>query len=92
MPRSFWHAFSKGLVAVAISSPVTWHNVSWAIDWAMRFSAACSISEMTVVGGCVNWTAVAPVGDGSRLFGYQSWVSHVGYFRGKLLSGHQRED
>ena len=41
MPRSFWHAFSKSLVAVAISSPVTWHNVSWAIDLAMRFSAAC---------------------------------------------------
>ena len=43
MPWSFWHAFSKSLLAVAISSPVTWHNVSWAIDLAMRFRAACSI-------------------------------------------------
>ena len=50
-------------MAVAISSPVTWHKVSWAIDWAMRFSAACSVSDMTIVAGCVNWTAVAPVGD-----------------------------
>ena len=49
MPRSFWHAFSKSLVAVAISSPVTWHNVSWAIDWAMRFSTACSISDLTIL-------------------------------------------
>ena len=62
MPWGFWHAFSKSLVAVAISSPVTWHNVSWAIDWAMRFSAACSISDVTIVAGCVNWAAVAPVG------------------------------
>ena len=46
MPRSFWHAFSKSLVAVSISSPVTWHNVSWAIDLAMRCSAACSISDV----------------------------------------------
>ena len=60
MPRSFWHAFSKSLVAVSISSPVTWHNVSWAIDLAMRCSAACSISDMSVGAGCVNWTAVAP--------------------------------
>ena len=62
MPWSFWHAFSKSLVAVAISS-ITWHNVSWAIDWAMRFSAACFISDVTIVAGCVNWAAVAPVGD-----------------------------
>ena len=63
MPRSFWHAFSKSLVAVSISSPVTWHNVSWAIDLVMRFSAACSILDMSVGAGCVNWIAVAPVGD-----------------------------
>ena len=63
MPRSFWHAFSRSLVAVSISLSVTWHNVSWAIDLAMRCSAACSISEMSAGVGWVNWTAIAPVGD-----------------------------
>ena len=47
MPLSFWHAFSKSLVAVSIYSPVTWHNVSWAIDLAMRCSTAYSISDMS---------------------------------------------
>ena len=39
MPRSFWHAFSKSLVAVSISSPV---QCQLAIDLAMWCSAACS--------------------------------------------------
>ena len=47
MPLSFWQALSKSSVAVSISSPVTWHNVSWAIDLLMRCSAACSISDMS---------------------------------------------
>ena len=63
MPRSLWHAFSKSLVAVSISSPVTWHNVSWAIDLAMRWSAACSIPDMSAGVDYVNWTAVVTVGD-----------------------------
>ena len=61
--KSFWHAFSKSLVAVSISSPVTWHNVNWAIDLAMRCSAACSIPDMSAGAGCVTWKAV-PVDDG----------------------------
>ena len=64
MPRSFWQAFSKSLVAVSISSPVTWHKVSWAMDSAMRCSAACSISDMSAGAGCANWKAVIPVDDG----------------------------
>ena len=76
MPWSFWHAFSKSLVAVAISSPVTWHNVSWAIDWAMR----CKRSLFHL--GCdnsVNWAAVAPVGDGQwaallQVVGLPRWL------------------
>ena len=46
MPRSFWPAFSRSLVAVSICSLVTWHNVSWAIDVAMRCSAAFSMKDM----------------------------------------------
>ena len=45
----------------------------------MQFNAACSISDVTIVAGCVNWTAVAPVGD-------RQWAAlqpvmglHVGY-------------
>ena len=45
----------------------------------MRFKSACSISDVTIVAGCVNWTAVAPVGD-------RQWAAlqpvvglHVGY-------------
>ena len=64
MPRSFWQAFSKSLVAVSISSPVTWHRVSWPIDSAMRCSAACSISDMFAGAGCANWKAGIPVDDG----------------------------
>ena len=40
----------------SISSPVTWHNVSWTIDLAMRFSAACSISDMTIGAGKIVMT------------------------------------
>ena len=80
MPWSFWHAFSKSLVAVAISSPVTWHNVSWAIDWAMR----CKRSLFHL--GCddsVNWAAVAPVGDGQwaallQVVGLPRWLRKGG--------------
>ena len=43
MPRSLWHAFSKSLVAVSISSLVTWHSVSWVIAVAMRWTPAISI-------------------------------------------------
>ena len=35
-------------MAVSISSLVTWRNVSWAIDVAMRCSAACSFFSSVV--------------------------------------------
>ena len=54
MPRSFWHAFSKSLVAVSIS-PVSWHNFSWATDSAMRCSAACSTVLFVLVGLLLVW-------------------------------------
>ena len=59
MPRSFWPAFSRSLVAVSISSLATWHNVSWAIDVAMR----CFLHDRYAVGvGCVSTRAGAKEG------------------------------
>ena len=46
MSRSLWHAFSKTLVAVSISSPVTWHNVSWALIWP------CGEAELVPLQTC----------------------------------------
>ena len=55
--------FFKSLVAVSIPSPVTWHNVSWAIDWPCGEAQLCSIPDMSAGVSYVNWTAVATVGD-----------------------------
>ena len=43
MPWSFWHAFSRSLVASSTSLVVTWHRVNWVMDFARRWTAASLI-------------------------------------------------
>ena len=42
------------------------------------------------MAGCVNWTAQHQLVTGSKLFCYQSWVSHVGYFHEGTASASAR--